>query len=108
MKKIKKVLASIIAFFISLPAKVLGTNLIIAPTETLYGVRNPNITIRSFLWGLAEIFSIPIVLGMGLFIYIKRKPESKLKKLLPVAIILLCSPLIVGFFYVVNLYLSTI
>lgn len=94
MKKVKKVVASIIAFFTALPVKVLSTYTSLQP-QIDYGIPRQELGNRTELyWNIVKIFVIPITLLLGLLIYVKRKPESKIKKFLPAIITLIFSPLI--------------
>ena len=93
MKKVKKVVASIIAFLIALPVKVLSTYTSLQP-QIDYGIPRQELGNRTELyWNIVKIFVIPITLLLGLLIYVKRKPESKIKRFLPAIITLIFSPL---------------
>lgn len=86
LQKIKKIFASIGAFFIVLTSKVFGSvnpNDLIATLQPqpAYGVEDPNTEVQK-VWDFFKFFAIPIILIIGLIIYFKKSKSSTKKKVI--------------------------
>lgn len=85
IKKIKKTIMSVVVFLIALPSKIFA----ITPSsmEILYGVPeelygSPRTIAMNEIWKIARIFIIPIILLIGIIIYLKNSKSTKRVKLI--------------------------
>lgn len=113
MKVIKRVLACIGAFFVTISTKVLaiGETQLITPA---YGViypepeileKNINRIIINNILNICRLFIIPITLFVGIIIYLKKSKSSKKKKII-VTIGMIATSMIL-YFVINKIYILT-
>ena len=99
MKKIKKISLLVFTFLLGISTKVFG----ISSSQPKYGVYFDPIPQPAYgvvrpietIWKFAKIFIIPIILLIGIIIYLKKSTSTKLKK----AITVLAMLIITGVLY---------
>ncbi len=106
IKKIRKVLIAIGTFLISIPTKIRAViDITEIGNEKLYGVPNPKLTILSGLLNLFRYIILPIVLIIGIVVYIKKSKSSKKRKILTILAIVAIA---VAIFFLLTHFINTI
>ena len=112
LQKIKKVFASIGAFFIGVTSKVFASYLDLGASQLLYGVVRPEPEpeplkeLSMSIWNIFKFFIIPIALIIGLIIYFKKSKSSTKKKVIIMisAILIVIAICLEINYFVVNLF----
>ena len=99
MSKIKKIAFLISSFFLGISTKVFASNFLddqrpFAGTNnnTAYGV--PPVPIKQTLWSFTRTIVIPIILLIGVIIYLKKSTQTKLRKFITVTSIIVITAII--------------
>lgn len=95
----KKFLSAISAFFISLYSKVIAAEMVVLygvpPPQADYGVPTP-IPKLVILWRILQIFVIPIVLIIGIIVYLKKGKNPIIKKII-IGLMIVAIIVLIGF-----------
>lgn len=110
--KIKKGFIMIEAFFLSICSKVFAVQMTQNDVRTLYGVPTlpileKNQVVIAKIWNIMHSFVIPLVLLIGVIIYLRKSPKSLKRKIIKIAIIVILTILIciaIDFFISVYLF----
>ena len=79
ISKVKKVVVMAMGVIIALPGKIYAV--LDDPITALYGVYNPPNPLEEF-WKIARYFIIPIILLIGIIVYLTKKKTSTRNKVL--------------------------
>ena len=85
ISKIKKVVVMAMGVIIALPGKIFAAiepENFVKENQTLYGVRNLELSLSKGIWNIARITIIPIAVLIGLIVYFKKNKSSTKKKVL--------------------------
>lgn len=85
ISKIKKVVVMAMGVIIAFPSKIFAAiepENFVKEYQTLYGVRNLELSLSKGIWNIARITIIPIAVLIGLIVYFKKSKNSKKKKAL--------------------------
>lgn len=104
VERIKKGLIGIGAFLLTIPTKVVATADI---TPVLYGMPAPNpksIILKNIL-NILKIAVIPLILIIGIVIYLKKSRSSKKRKIITVLIII---GIVMILYFVINYIINNV
>lgn len=95
----KKILSGISVFFISLYSKVIAAQMVtlygVPPVQADYGVPTP-ISKLSIVWKILQIFVIPLVLIIGMIVYLKKGKNPVIKKII-IGLMIVIIIVLIGF-----------
>jgi glucan phosphoethanolaminetransferase (alkaline phosphatase superfamily) len=85
ISKVRKIMIAISLFFIGVSSRVLGAGMEIIHAQPEYGVPMPPVSRN---WQILRTFIIPLILLIGIIIYLKKSTQTRLKKVITVVLVI--------------------